>query len=666
MALNLNTRFSKGMEALNQGDFQAAQGHLKAVIRLAPASPEANSCLGFVEANLGNLEAALDYTGKALKAAPENPQVRTHRAFALIASGREDEGASELIEANKLAPGQTAILNQLSKLYEKAGKFSEAEPLLEELFRLSPRDPAIANRYISALLEQEKGELALKAARSLKNKFPDNEFVWGQIAKAARKAGAWLLAREYFEKLVRQDGKDISYKRGLGHSLMELNRYEEVIPVLTEIYRLEPTSRKVLYSLGYAFFSLHMYEQSMPFIEQTLEFDPDHVNALLIKGRTLVYYAELDQAREFFERVLELDPTHPMAHMQLNKMSPPTEKNQTFEVLENLYAGITEGDPHQGLLGFALGDMYDAIKDYDQAFHYYSLGNQRARAAYAKIGAVFDETETGSEFGRLKTLFSKQNLARINCPGSSSTRPIFIVAMPRAGTTLLEQIISSHSMVFGAGELPHAGTMANRLKEDLAKDTFEQLEKTLAAHGEGYARGYLEALPGAKAGKKHVTDKMPTNFLHLGLLQLVLPKASYIHIRRNPLDTCMSMFRGFFNKGYPYACDLYTLGLYYRQYDVLMKHWARALPRPMLEITYEELVTDSETLAPKILEFCGLEWQPECLEYYKNKHKVITMSTYQVRKPITTSALGKWRRYEKYIEPLLDGLGDEITSTLKL
>ncbi|MCH8348385.1 MAG: sulfotransferase [Proteobacteria bacterium] len=666
MALNLNTRFSKGMEALDQGDFQAAQGHLKAVIRLAPASPEANSCLGFVEANLGNLVAALDYTGKALQAAPENPQVRTHRAFALIASGREDEGASELEEANKLAPGQTTILNQLSKLYEKTGRFSEAEPLLEELFRLSPRDPAIANRYVRALLEQKKGEQALKVAQSLKDRFPDNQFVWGQIATAAREAGAWLLAREYFQKLVRHDGEDISYKRGLGHALMELNLYEEVIPVLTEIYRLDPSSRKLLYSLGYALFNIYRYEESMPFIEKALEFEPDNVNALLIKARTLVYYAELEKARECFERVLELDPTHPMAHFQLNKMSPPAEKNQTFEVLENLYSSIREGDPHQGLLGFALGDMYDAIKDYDQAFHYYSLGNQRARAAYAKIGAVFDEKETGLEFGRLKTLFSKQNLDKINRPGNPSTRPIFIVAMPRAGTTLLEQIISSHSKVQGAGELPHANTMASRFKEDLANDTFEQLEKTLAAHGEGYARGYLEALPGAEAGKQHVTDKMPTNFLHLGLLQLVLPKASYIHIRRDPLDTCMSMFRGFFNKGYPYACDLYTLGLYYRQYDLLMKHWALALPRPMLEITYEELVTDSETLAPKILDFCSLEWEPECLEYYKNKHKVITMSTYQVRKPINTSALGKWRRYEKYIGPLLDGLGDEITSTLKL
>lgn len=666
MALNLNTRFSKGMEALNQGDFQAAQGHLKAVVRLAPASPEANSCLGFVEANLGNLEAALDYTGKALKAAPENPQVRTHRAFALIASGREDEGTSELIEANKLAPGQAAILNQLSRLYEKTGRFSEAEPLLEELTRLSPRDPAVANRYISALLEQEKAKPALEAAQSLKDRFPDNEFIWGQIAKAAREAGEWLLAREYFKKLARHNGKDISYKRGLGQCLMELSLYEEVIPVLTEIYQLDPSSRKVLYSLGYALFSIHQYEESMSFIEKALEFEPDLVNALVIKARILVYYGELDQARKYFERVLELDPANPMAHMQLNTMSPPTEKNETFEVLEALYAGIKEGDPHQGLLGFALGDMYDAIKDYDQAFHYYSLGNQRARAAYAKIGAVFDEQETDLQFGRLKTLFSRENLEKITFRGNPSTKPIFIVAMPRAGTTLLEQIISSHSRVFGAGELPHANAMAKQFKGDLAGDDFDQLEKTLAAHGEGYARGYLEELPGAAAGKQHVTDKMPVNFLHLGLLQLVLPRASYIHIRRNPLDTCMSMFRGFFNKSYPHACDLYTLGLYYRQYHLLMKHWARALPRPMLEITYEELVTDSETLAPKILEFCGLEWQPECLEYYKNKHKVITMSTYQVRKPINTSALKKWRHYEKYIGPLLDGLGDEITSTLKL
>jgi len=262
--------------------------------------------------------------------------------------------------------------------------------------------------------------------------------------------------------------------------------------------------------------------------------------------------------------------------------------------------------------------------------------------------------------------FSKQNFKEVKFEGNPSTRPIFIVAMPRSGTTLLEQIISSHSKVHSAGELPFANTIANRLKGDLADNTAAALQKTLAGRGGAYAGEYLEALPETANGIVRVTDKMPINFLHLGLLQLILPKAAYIHIKRNPLDTCMSIFRGFFNKGYPYACDLYSLGRYYRQYTRLMQHWRETLPQPLLEIAYEDLVNDSENMGPKILDFCGLEWEPGCLEYYKNKHKVITMSTYQVRKPINTSALGKWRRYEKHIQPLLDGLGDEITSNLEL
>jgi len=664
--LNLNLFFKQGIDALNRGDFAAARGSLAEARRLAPASPEINSALGFAEGNLGDLEAALDHTGKALAAAPDNPQILVHRAFVLKAAGRADEAASALLEANRIAPGQPPILNQLSRLYEQAGKASEAERLLEELSRLSPKDRTIANRYIDALLAQQKTDEAYAVALSLKDRFPDKPFLWLQIARTAREAGEWLIAREYFEKLVQRDESDISYQRGYAHALIELNAFEDVIPVLKNIYQLDPSSKKILYSLGYALFSLHRFEESMPFIEKALEYNPDDVNALLIKGRTLVYHAELDQARVCFERVLELDPSHPMAHMQLNKMFPPTEKTEAFEVLEKLYSDIGEGDPHQGLLGFALGEMYDAIKDYDQAFHYYSLGNQRAKAAYAKIGSVFDEKETEQEFQRIKTLYSKENFKKISYRGNPSTRPILIVAMPRSGTTLLEQIISSHSKVHSAGELSLANTIANRLKLDLPEDTAVALEATLAKHGAAYAAEYLERLPEVAPGIAHVTDKMPQNFLHLGLLQLILPKASYIHIRRNPLDTCMSIFRGFFNKGFPYACDLYDLGRYYSQYYMLMQHLRDALPQPLLEISYEDLVHDSETLGPKILDFCGLEWEPGCLEYYKNKHKVITMSTYQVRKPINSSALGKWRRYEKHIQPLLDGLGEEIVSTLEI
>ena len=663
---DLNTLFKKGFEALNKGDFQVAKEHLTAVLKLAPASPEANSCLGFVEANLGNLGLALDYSDTALKGAPKSAQVRTHRAFVLVANGREDEAITELQTANKLAPGQAPILNQLARLYEKGENFAAAEPLVAELTRQAPKDQGLANRYIRILLEQDKGAEALKTAKALIGRFPEGEFLWGQIANAARAAGKWALAREYFEKLVSGDKNDISNLRRLARCLIELDLFEEVILILKQIYDLDPSRPGVFYSLGYAFFSLQNYEESTPFIEKALELEPDNVNALLIKGRTLVFHAELEEARVCFERALELDPRHPMPHMQLNKMSPLETKNETFDLLEDLSSEIKEGDPHQSLLGFALAEMYEAIKDYDQAFHYYSKGNKCTGAAYAKIGSVFDEHAMLGQFQALKALFTKDNLKQLEGRGNPSQKPIFIVAMPRSGTTLLEQIISSHSKVYGAGELATGNTIANRLKLDMGTGTFEKLNETLAAKGKAYANEYLDALPEPGEGEVRFSDKMPGNFLHLGLLQTILPQATYIHLRRNPLDTCISMFRGIFNKNFPYASDLYTLGLYYRQYDLLMKHWATALPRPVLEITYEDLVTNSETLCPEILKFCGLDWEPECLEYYKKKHKVITMSTYQVRKPINTSGLGKWRRFEKYIGPLLDGLGEDITSTLKL
>ena len=381
MSANPNTLFTDGMLALEEGEYAAAKGHFEAVLRLSPETPEALSALGFAAANLGEVEAALSHTAKAAAAAPGNAQIRVHRAFALKQGGKPEAAAEELIEANRLAPGQPPILTQLTKILGDLENHSMAEPYLRELLQLKPKNALIANRYINCLIGQGKGKEALKAAKAMIGRFPDNHFIWGVMGRAAKAAMDWLCALPYFEKLVEHDPADITKKRALALCLMELNRFEEALPVLKEIYDLDPSSKTIFYSFGYAYFNLHRYEESTPFIEKTLAEDPDHLDALILKGRTLVFHGELEDAKSCFERALTLDPVHPMAHMQLTKMEPPRERTETFDLFETLRDTKADDDPHRAMIGFTLGEMYDSIGEYDKAFENYALGNERVKEA---------------------------------------------------------------------------------------------------------------------------------------------------------------------------------------------------------------------------------------------------------------------------------------------
>ncbi|HSH13907.1 MAG TPA: sulfotransferase, partial [Desulfurivibrionaceae bacterium] len=247
--------------------------------------------------------------------------------------------------------------------------------------------------------------------------------------------------------------------------------------------------------------------------------------------------------------------------------------------------------------------------------------------------------------------------------GCPSPLPIFVLGMPRSGTTLTEQIIASHPLVHGAGELPDLLELANHPREGAVEGyplSLQGLTRSdLVDLGEKYVRGLQARNPAAQ----RITDKMPANFNCLGLIHLMLPNAKIIHVRRNPVDTCLSGFTRLFNKSQHQSYDLAEIGRYYRNYAELMAHWRRVLPAgAFYEIQYEELVADNENQARALLEYCGLEWHEACLESHKTSRNIRTASVTQVRQPIYQSSVERWRKYEKHLGPLLEALGDLVPS----
>jgi hypothetical protein len=309
-------------------------------------------------------------------------------------------------------------------------------------------------------------------------------------------------------------------------------------------------------------------------------------------------------------------------------------------------------------LHFALGKAYDDMGEYQKAFHHYSVGAKLKRKTL-----TYNEAEVHSFFEDTKRLFSKEFINRKEFVGNPSKVPIFIVGMPRSGSTLTEQIISAHPKIYGAGEIKNLSysIAALRLKfPSLPK--FPQLAEVMKpSHLTTVAKNYLSAVNKISNNAERVTDKLLTNFFFAGLIHMMLPNAKIVHTKRNPIDSCLSTWTKLFKDDMPHSYDLGELGRYHRCYQDLMEHWREVLPASaFLEVQYEDVVADPETNARRVIDFLELEWDPRCLKFHESDRPVKTASVSQVRKPIYKTSVERGRRYGDKLNPLIEALGLEV------
>lgn len=314
--------------------------------------------------------------------------------------------------------------------------------------------------------------------------------------------------------------------------------------------------------------------------------------------------------------------------------------------------GDAEAGTQRSLLGYAAAKACMDLKQPDAAFAHLQQAKAAARAGY-------DMAQHRARQKRLTTLFNPAFLRARAGWGDDSRVPVFIVGMPRSGTSLAEQILSSHPEVHGAGELNYIHDIANQLMFSLG-DAALFAEKVVGldrAAAKALAGQYLRKVSAFSPDAARITDKMPHNFTFLGLIALLLPGARIIHMRRSPLDNCFSIYSNMFSAAHGYANDLRTLGDYYVEYARLMDHWRQVLPGRIHEVRYEDLVADQEGVTRRMLDFIGLDWHPACLEFFANARSVSTISRWQVRQPIYRTSVDRWRPYERHLGPLIEALG---------
>jgi len=440
----------------------------------------------------------------------------------------------------------------------------------------------------------------------------------------------------------------------LGNALLAVQRYEQARTAFEAALRYNPGDAAALNGLGAAFDHLGRNDEAEAAFRAALASNPTFGDAACNLGSILLNAGDIDSARAWFERALAFEPRNGRYHFYVVLSRSGSVDDSQIAAMERLEVESSELSPAERVhLQFALASVYETTGDYDVAFQHLIDGNALKRKSIR-----YDETATLQFAALLMIAFTKPFIDALGGWGNPTARPLFILGMPRSGTTLVEQLLASQPAVCGAGELPVLGLLARELWQRISDG---MRLSDLGAQIRTFGDRYVTATDHFAENATYVTDKMPSNFWYVPLIHLALPNARIIHVRRDRLDTCVSCFATLFEEGtMPYAYDLGEIARYYQAYEQMMAKWRTLLPKDrFIEVHYEQLIGDFETEARRLVAFCGLPWDAGALAFHEVRRPVRTASNIQVRRPLYRSAVGRSRRFAAQLAQL-DGFRPEV------
>jgi tetratricopeptide (TPR) repeat protein len=500
----------------------------------------------------------------------------------------------------------------------------------------------------NALRQQGALEEALLAGRRAIELDPALAVAHGILGHVLRDLGLRREAATLYAKAVELEPLRAEHHCSLGNALFELRRTAAAVECQQRALELAPDYVPALLSLSAALRLLRRAEEAEASCEAALRTEPHSVEALVFRGELAADRGCFAQAERLFQRALDIDPRFSSAYCSIAMHRKMTLSDAAW--LRGTEALLERRLPLRNEINvrYALGKYCDDVGRYAEAFGHYRKANELTK----RYASSYDRSKLAQRADRVIACFDAAFGARAARHASATELPVFVVGMPRSGTSLVEQILASHPAVVGAGEL-NFWDAAFRDFKDADRLDGAPLEELLATCVPGVAGSYLGRLPALTGPVLRVVDKMPANFLYAGLIHAIFPKARIIHMQRHPLDTCVSIyFQNFFGVS-AYANDLDDLAHYYGEYIRITDHWRRLLPATaLLEVPYEGLIADQEGWTRRLIEFLGLPWDANCLEFQQTERVVITASKWQVRQKIHAASVGRWRHYAEWLGPL--------------
>jgi len=556
-----------------------------------------------------------------------------------------------LLAAYSLEP---QVLHAAGLIKYKRVDYPGAIDLLSKAVQIDKKNPLYFGNLGEAYRRNRQFDKALASFEEAIAIMP--EFLMGHlgIANTLRDQGKFKEATARFRLALAINPTFAPAYHYLGLTFADQERLKEAIPLLRKAVALRPGYIEAQLSLANVLERDGQSEEALERYREVLEKLPNHVGIINNIGSILKNMGHIDEAVAHFEKALALDPDHVAAYYNLSRARVGS-NDEELARMEKMVTDDRLSPEQQCSMHFSLGKLYDDLGNYEKAFYHFKRGNEMDTR-----DKPFDPKLHSFAVDRMMATFNREFFAGRRGFGSESTLPVFVLGMPRSGTTLVEQTLASHPQVYGAGELNNIGQIIGALPSLQGRlagypECATLIDAVSACQlGEEYV-AYLRSV-GGKAAR--VTDKMPGNFINLGFIALLLPHAKIIHCHREPLDTCLSCFFQHFAMVMPFSRDLTFLGNYYRDYKRIMEHWHRVLPMPIFDVRYEDMVADHEGMSRKLIEFIGLEWNDACLNFHKTERTVKTASNWQVRQPVYKSSVARWRHYDPFIGPLREALGD--------
>jgi tetratricopeptide (TPR) repeat protein len=585
---------------------------------------------------------AFEALEKSAALLPDDAEAHCNLGNALRRRGRIEEAIASQARALAINPGYAQALNDLGVARFELGQFREAIASYRQAIKLKP-DLALASVNLGrALLQIGDAEEAARSLRRATDLEPGSAIAHWVFGNALVELGRAEEAAVQYQRTIALKPDFATAHSNLGCVLRDLGQPDAAASSFMRALQLMPEQSEVHNNLGIVLRLLHRYEEAADSATRAHELNPASAAPLIALAKLKADGGDFTEAEGLLRRALAVDPDSAEACSAipgLRQMNP--DDAEWFAGAQRIAARELPAR-QRAHLHYAMGKYCDDVGDFSRAFSHY----QRANDLKKSHSPGYDRGQFHGFVTRLLRSASGEWVNWRRDPVEVSTQPIFIVGMPRSGTSLSEQILASHPMIRGAGELAYWGqALAGWAAQAEAGHEDEQLH-ALGAQ-------YLQRIGSEVGGTAHIVDKMPANFLGLGLIHAALPNARIIHMRRDPVDTCLSVYFQDFEASYNYANDLEDLAHYYEEYSRLMQHWREVLPaQALLEVPYEELVSDTESWSRRMLEFVGVGWDPQCLEFHRTRRAVITASKWQVRQKVNARSVGRWRNYEPHLGPL--------------
>ena len=641
--------FDETIALIGSGDLGAAETRCRSALDKYPRDVNMLALHGALLVKLNRAAEAESRLLQVIAEAPTFAKPQEDLGHLLVTQNRALEALPYLERATHLDPKLENAWFTLGRALVMLGRGTEADVAFERCFALSPE------RRLMALAAEHQKEGRLDEAEHFYRRIirhnPRNADAMRLLALIALKAGRDSEAESLLEKAI-------SLAPDFGLAILDLgrlrkaqDRYGEALQCFDQAIALDPGNAQAHYQRGSTLAPASFTQEAIEAYEQCLQLRPGHVGALIGLGHVLKAVGRYEEAVASYDACIRQLPDFGETYWSLANLKTYRFDDATVAEMERHVSGAGLTAQSEVNFLFALGKAYEDRGDFDRAWNFYSSGNIRQRSEVS-----YDPVQTESMNDRLVRVFSAEFLQSRRGAGLADPAPIFIVGLPRSGSTLLEQILASHSQVEGTSELPYLGRVAMWLNRNRADGINypEAARELQPSNFQSLGEDYLSfARMHRRSGAARFIDKNPNNFASIGFLSLILPNARIIDARRHPLDACLSCYRQLFAKGQTFTYDLTEIGEYYLQYQRMMDHWAEVLPGQVLTVQYEEVVADFETQVRRLLEFCGLPWEDACLRFYESDRPVRTPSSEQVRQPIYDRSVGHWRNYAAHLEELI-------------